>query len=153
MHTPTHKQQMTHVDCAKVYVDVSKLSTQDNVFHGAFANVDIQKGELVEKGLMRRLSDNNNKVFDGMKNPFVFTWSDDMPNYTWATGSGCSGYYNSGLDTQTNTRMVRFCEEDRFEIYAKHDIAAGDELTHTYKSLQWRDTFVPLYEELISGME
>ena len=140
---------MSLVDCSKVYVDVSTFSTPDNYFVGAFSKVDIQKGELVEKGLMRRLSDNNNKVFDGMKNSFVFTWSDEIPNYTWAFPSGCATFYNSGLETQTNTHMIRFFDEDRFEIYASKDIKVGDELTHTYKSLKWRDTFIPLYNELI----
>ena len=139
------------VDCAMVYVAVSGFATPDNQFDGAFAARDIAKGDLVEKGLMRRLSDNENRAFDGMKNPFVFTWSDDLPNHTWAFASGCAAFYNSGLESQTNTRMTRVFEEDRFEIYAVRDIAEGEELTHTYKSLQWRDVFVPLYEELIGG--
>ena len=141
---------MSLVDCSKVYVDVSKLSTIDNNFNGAFAKIDIKEGELVEKGIVRRLSDNDNKVFDGMKNSFVFTWSNDLPNYTWAFASGCATFYNSGLPSQTNTRMVRYFDEDRFEIYATKDIKKGDELTHTYKSLQWRDVFGPLYNELNS---
>ena len=113
---------MTKVDCSKVYVNTSHFSTPDNKFDGAFANVDIKKGELVEKGIMRRLSDNTNKIFDGMKNPFVFTLSDDKPNYTWAFGSGCVTFYNSGLESQTNTHMIRFFDEDRFEIYATKNI-------------------------------
>jgi len=136
---------MTKVDCSKVYVDTSTYSTKDNLFDGAFAKVDIKKGEIVEKGLMRRLSDNQNKSFDGNKNPFVFTWSDDIPNYTWAFASGCASFYNSGLPENTNTQMKRFFEEDRFEIYATKDIKAGDELTHTYKSLEWREVFTPLF--------
>ena len=88
---------MNKVDCSKVYVDTSSFSTPDNYFDGAFAKVDIKKGELVEKGIVRRLSDSNNKSFDGQKNAFVFTWSDDKPNYTWAIGSGCLTFYNSGI--------------------------------------------------------
>jgi len=34
-----------------------------------------------------------------------------------------------------------------FEIYAKNDIVAGDELTHTYKSLKWKNRFKPLYSQ------
>lgn len=135
------------IDCSKVYVAVSGFATPDNQFDGAFAAVDIAKGELVEKGLMRRLPG-----LDGMKNPFVFTWSDDRPNNTWAAGSGCAPFYNSGLESQTNTRMTRYFDEDRFEIHAVRDIVAGEELTHTYKSLQWRDVFVPLYDELVGGV-
>ena len=139
---------MSKVDCSKVFVDTSNFSTIENEFDGVFANVDIKRGELVEKGIVRRLSDNRNKQFDGMNNPFVFTWSDDKPNYTWAFASGCATFYNSGLESETNTNMVRFFDEDRFEIYAKKNIKAGDELTHAYKSLEWRDVFQPLYREL-----
>ena len=67
----------TKIDCSKVFVNTSNFSTPDNNIYGVFAKVNIHKGELVEKGLMRRLSDDNNKVFDGMKNPFVFTWSEN----------------------------------------------------------------------------
>jgi len=140
---------MSKVDCSKVFVRCSTFSTTDNKFDGAFANTDIKLGELVEKGLMRRISDNDNKVFDGMRNPHVFTWSNDIPNHTWAFSSGCGAFYNSGLENQTNTRMDRFFDEDRFEIYATKNIKAGDELTHTYKSLRWRDAFMPLYNDLV----
>ena len=139
---------MTKVDCSKVFIDSSTFSTPDNTINGAFAKVDIKKGELVERGLVHRLSDDTNRVFDGTKNPYVFTWSDNKPNHTWAFTSGCAAFYNSGLESQTNTRMDRFFDEDRFEIYATKDIKKGDELTHTYKSLKWRDVFVPLYAEL-----
>ena len=138
------------IDCSKVYVEDSTFSTKDNKFYGAFANTNINKGELVEKGLMKRLSDENNKCFDGMNNPYVFTWSDNVPNNTWAVGSGCATFYNTGLKEQTNTNMVRFFDEDRFEIYATKDIKKGDELTHTYKSLEWRPAFIPLLKVLKS---
>ena len=138
---------MTKVDCSKVFVDISKLSTPNNRFYGAFAKVNINKGELVEKGIMRRLCDNDN-TFDGMNNEHVFTWSDDIPNKTWAFGSGCSTFYNSGLESQVNTKMIRYYNNDEFEIYASKFINAGDELTHTYKSLSWRDAFSPLYKNL-----
>lgn len=42
--------------------------------------------------------------------------------------------------------MVRFFDEDRFEIYATRDIKAGDELLHTYISLKWRTCFQELNE-------
>ena len=44
--------------------------------------------------------------------------------------------------------MIRFFNEDRFEIYAVKDIKAGEELTHTYKSLQWRECFKPVAKAL-----
>ena len=142
---------MTKVDCSNVYVDTSTFSTQERRFDGAFARINIKSGELVEKGIMRRLSDNENKVFNGSNSPYVFTWSEDIPNHTWAFPSGCAAFYNSGLDADTNTRMVRFMSEDRFEIYAKRDISAGEELTHTYKSLRWREAFSELYTDLIDN--
>ena len=144
---------MSKIDCSKVIVKTSSFSTPNNKFDGAFASTNIKKGELVEKGIMRRLSDNSNPVFDGMKNPYVFTWSDDNPNKTWAFGSGCCSFYNSGLESQTNTHMIRFFDEDRFEIYATKDIKEGDELTHTYKSLKWREVFKPLYSRLTTNDE
>lgn len=135
---------MSKVDCSKVYVNTSTYSTEESIFDGAFAKVNIKKGELVEKGIMRRLSDNNNKLFDGMQNSYVFTWSDDIPNYTWAFGSGCASFYNCESVKKANTKMVRYFEEDRFEIYAVRDIKENEELTHTYKSLKWRKVFEPL---------
>lgn len=135
---------MSKVDCSKVYVNTSTYSTNENVFDGAFAKVNIKKGELVEKGLMRKLSDNNNKLFDGMQNQYVFTWSNDIPNYTWAFASGCLSFYNCESDKKANTKVVRYFEEDRFEIYAVRDIKENEELTHTYKSLKWRKVFEPL---------
>lgn len=135
---------MSKVDCSKVYVNTSTYSTNENIFDGAFARVNIKKGELVEKGLMRKLSDINNKLFDGMQNPYVFTWSNDIPNYTWAFASGCASFYNCESEKKANTKMIRYFEEDKFEIYAVRDIKENEELTHTYKSLKWRKVFEPL---------
>lgn len=134
--------------CDQVYVKESNFSSPGNVFDGAFARRAFKEGELVEKGLMRRLSDKDNRGFDGMKNMYVFTWSDEIPNYTWAAGSGCSPFYNTAKDGTANTRMVRFFDEDRFEIYATRDIAADEEMVHTYKSLGWRTAFKELNELL-----
>ena len=133
------------VDCSKVYVANSLFSTDDNQFYGAFASVNIKKDELIEFGIARRIGDES---FNGMRSPHVFTWSDDNPNTTWAICSGCATFYNTGFEKDTNTRMVRYYNEDRFEIYAKRDINKDEELTHTYKSLQWRDVFKPLFNTL-----
>jgi SET domain-containing protein len=43
--------------------------------------------------------------------------------------------------------MIRYFDEDRFEIYALRDIQAGEELTHTYRSLKWRKVFVEQAKE------
>lgn len=46
------------------------------MFDGAFAAVAIKEGELIEKGVMRRLPEG----FDGNTCPYIFTWSDERPN-------------------------------------------------------------------------
>lgn len=133
----------TLIDCSKVYVKQSTFSNDDTgYFDGAFAAVDIKKGDLVEKGLMRRLPEG----FDGNTCPYIFTWSTERPNKTWGMGSGCAPYYNTCKEGTANTRMDRFFDEDRFEIYATEDIKAGDELLHTYISLKWRTCFAELNE-------
>ena len=101
---------------------------------GAFTNQDIKEGELVEYGLMRRVNT------DGNKNPYIFTWSDDRT--IWAYASGCATFYNTSKNP--NVKMDRFFDEDRFTITALQDIKKGDELMHTYRSLQWRLCFQEL---------
>jgi hypothetical protein len=137
-------ESKSKVYCADVYVKESSYATESNKFDGVFASKAFKSGELIEKGIMRRFA----KDFDGMNNPYVFTWSDDKPNYTWAMGSGCSTFYNTAKPENANTRMVRHFDEDRFEIFAIKDIAEDEELVHTYKSLQWRTVFLNLSEEI-----
>jgi len=124
------------VVCDKVKVMLSPI---EGAGAGAFAAVAIPKGELVEAGIVRRLT-----AVDGNINPYVFTWSDDVPNTTWAVGSGCSTFYNTAPGDACNVKMLRFFADDRFEIYATRDIAAGEELLHEYKSKAWRTCFQPL---------
>lgn len=122
------------VDCSKVFVEPS-----GDKGAGAFAAVAIAAGEVVERGIVRRLPEG----FDGHASPYVFTWSDDRT--VWAIGSGCSTFYNSSTDP--NTEMHRDFANDTFEVLALRDIAAGEELTHTYKSLQWRGCFEDLRDD------
>ena len=123
------------VDCSRVLVKPDPHGGA-----GAFAAVDIPAGGLVERGIVRRLTN-----CDGNENPFVFTWSDATPNTTWATGSGASTFYNTPFGEQAaNTRMTRDFGADSFEIFATRDIAAGDELLHEYKSKAWRACFSDL---------
>ena len=103
---------------------------------GAFAAVDIKAGSLVEMGIVRVLTN-----CDGNENPYVFTWSDAIPNTTWAIGSGCSTFYNTAEESKSNTHMSRNFESNSFEITATKDIKAGDELLHVYKSKDWRKCF------------
>ena len=120
------------IDCSKVFVDASVGGA------GAFAARDIAKGDIVEFGIVRRLPEG----FDGNQSPYVFTWSEDRS--VWAIGSGCSTFYNCSDDP--NTKMSRDYENDRFEIHALRDITEGEELTHVYKSLQWRACFEDIKE-------
>lgn len=126
---------------SKVYVRKDKIKNFTSC-----AKINLKKDELIEKGLVRKLSDNQNKNFDGMNNPYVFTWSDNNPNYTWAFGSGCSTFYNTSLTP--NTYIKRNFDSDSFEIYALRDIQKDEELTHTYKSLAWRSCFKDLNQFL-----
>lgn len=118
------------VDCSKVYVDQSSHGA------GVFAACDIASGEIVERGIVRRLP----ASFDGNDSPHVFTWSDDRT--IWAIGSGCSTFYN--CSETPNTEMLRDFEDDTFEIRALRNISQGEELRHIYKSLSWRTCFSDL---------
>ena len=120
------------VDCSRVVV---KPDAHGGA--GAFAAVDIEAGGLVESGIVRVLTN-----VDGNENPYVFTWSDERPNHTWATGSGCSMFYNTS--ESPNTHMERDFDASSFKITATRDIKQGEELLHTYKSLQWRKCFADL---------
>mmetsp|Transcript_52875 Transcript_52875/g.113325 ORF Transcript_52875/g.113325 Transcript_52875/m.113325 type:complete len:878 (-) Transcript_52875:174-2807(-) len=131
--TPTRQSCRFLIDCSKVHV---RRDTYGGA--GAFAAVAIKKGELVESGIVRRLP------VDGNVCPYVFTWSEDRS--VWASGSGCSVFYNASLDGTENTEMKRYFDEDRFEIFAIRDIAVGDEVTHLYKSIAWRECFKELKE-------
>lgn len=121
-------------------INGSFSNEQTGDFDGAFAAVDIKKDELIEAGVVRRLPDG----FDGNSCPYIFTWSTERPNKTWAMASGCAPYYNTCKEGTSNTRMVRDFEKDDFEIFANEDIKAGDELLHTYISLKWRTCFSDL---------
>lgn len=102
------------------------------------ASNEIKKGQLVEKGLIRRVET------DGNQNPYLFTWSTDRS--VMGFGSGCATFYNTSLEP--NTSMERDFVNDNYTITALRDIKKGEELTHTYKSLQWREAFQDLNETL-----
>jgi hypothetical protein len=138
------EKEHSKVWCPDVIVKTSTFSTDTNKFDGAFARRDFKKGELIEKGIMRRLPPS----FDGNSNPHVFTWSNERPNKVWGMPSGCAFFYNTNNEENSNTLFQRFFDEDKFEVYAKRDIKKGEELTHTYLSLQWRDAFVDINKKL-----
>ena len=124
---------MSLIDCSKVIV-----KNTNTMGLGAFANQNIKRGDLIEKGIVRRIDS------DGHKSPYLFTWSEDRT--VWAFASGCATFYNTSLDP--NTRFVRNYITDTFEIYAIRDIKVGEELTHKYKSLEWRECFQELNKTL-----
>ncbi len=125
------------VDCSRVAVYPDEYGGA-----GAFAACDIAKGELVEKGIVRVLTN-----CDGNENPYVFTWSNEIPNTTWATGSGCSTYYNTADEAKSNTHMERDFANNSFVITASRDIKKGEELLHVYKSKSWRACFKDISEQ------
>ena len=124
---------MSLIDCSKVIV-----KNTNTMGLGAFANQNIKRDDLIEKGVVRRIDT------DGHKSPYLFTWSEDRT--VWAFASGCATFYNTSLDP--NTRFERNYIADTFEIYAQRDIKVGEELTHKYKSLEWRECFQELNKTL-----
>ena len=124
---------MSLVDCSKVIV-----KNTNTMGLGAFINQNIKRGDLIEKGVVRRIDT------DGHKSPYLFSWSEDRT--VWAFASGCATFYNTSLDP--NTRFVRNYIADTFEKYAQIDIKVGEELTHKYKSLEWRECFQELNKTL-----
>ena len=122
---------MDLIDCSNIIVRQT-----DKKGLGAFARNKILKGELVEKGIIRRID------VDGNTNPYLFTWSDNKD--VWGFASGCATFYNTSRSP--NTIVNRYYDEDRFEIYAIQDIDKNEELTHIYKSLEWRKCFSDLRE-------
>ena len=117
------KYEHTEIECSKIAVRKAL-----NKGLGAFAVCDITKNDLVEKGIVRRID------YDGNCSPHLFSWSEDRT--IWAFGSGCTTFYNTSRNP--NTKMIRFYDEDRYEIYALREIKKNEELTHRYKSLEWR---------------
>ena len=119
-----------NVYCNNVYINKSTVCDG----FGAFAGCDFLQGDTIEYGLAKVLTNCN-----GHENPVLFTWSDDIPNKTWASTSGCASYYNTS--SQPNCKIIRDFTNNTFTIIATRDIQAEEELFHTYKSLQWRECF------------
>ncbi|CAK9007745.1 unnamed protein product [Durusdinium trenchii] len=117
------------------WIDCSKVEARPDAWGGVgvYATQRISSGELVERGVVQPLP------VDGNICQYVFTWSEDRS--VWATGSGCSVFYNASLDGSENTSMTRHLEDETFEIFALRDIEKGEELTHLYKSIEWRSCF------------
>ena len=121
------------VDCVNIDVRESKIQ---NAGLGAFAIKNINNGELVEKGIVKLVD------CDGNNNPYLFTWSNNRDK--WAFASGCATFYNSSNDP--NTRIDRDFKNNTFKIIAIKDIKIDDELTHLYKSINWRKCFINQFD-------
>ena len=133
----------TSLTPAASLVDSSRVYVKNDEYGGAgcFASVDMAAGAEVERGIVRVLTN-----CDGNENPYVFTWSDELPNTTWALGSGCSTFYNTTEEGSANTHMIRDFANKSFSIVATRDLKAHDELLHVYKSKKWRTCFKVLNE-------
>ena len=81
-------EEIQTAENSKVYC--CHVGVRDDGFGGdcTFALKDFAEGELVERGLIRRIN------IDGNECPFIFTWSEDRT--VWAFGSGCATFYNTG---------------------------------------------------------
>ena len=116
------------VDCSKVTVKKSKIQ---GAGVGVYASCHISKGDIVERGIARVLTD-----IDGHINPYVFTWSDENPNKTWAIASGCATFYNTCNEENANTIMLRDFERCIWEIVAKKIL---NKETNFYMFIRARD--------------
>ena len=124
---------MSLVESSNVYV-----KDTENKGLGVFSRVDFKAGDVIEKGIARRIDT------DGNNNSYLFTWSEDRSQ--WAFLSGCATFYNTSLTP--NVIVQRDFINDTFTIKAINDIPKNTELTHTYKSLQWRKCFQELNQSL-----
>ena len=119
------------VECSKIEV---KLSPIKNAGLGAFLNTDVVKDEIIEKGVVRIIP------IDGNIYPYCFTWSYDRK--VWGIVSGCATFYNHS--NNPNVRMVRNFIDNTFYMQSLKDIKKGEELTHSYKSIDWRKCFTDI---------
>lgn len=123
------------IKCNHLVLTKSKLCEGN----GVFADKDFLEGDIIESGIARVLTN-----VDGHENPNLFTWSDANPNTKWALLSGYAHFYNALTIDQSNCLVDRNFIENTFKIIAKKKISKGEELTHTYKSLNWRRCFKDL---------
>ena len=118
------------VDCSNVYVTTSTVC--DGL--GAFSKIEFQVDDVIETGISLILNNTN-----GHENPHVFTWSDTIPNTSWAMTSGCATFYNSS--NSPNVKMLRDFTNNTYKFVALRNIKKDEELLHTYKSIRWRKCF------------
>lgn len=124
------RKEMGLQNSSKVYVDYCKYG------YGAFAKQDIKKGEIVETGIMIRMTG-----VDGNNDDHLFTWSDDRT--VWAAGTGCLPFYNH-TSGEANIKKCGDLVNDMMTVIALKDIKKGDELVSPYFSASWRKCFKDL---------
>ena len=130
LYTQEERSVMGLVNCSKVYVAKSQYGL------GVFARNPIKLGEIIETGLMVRLTNT-----DGNENPHLFTWSDDRK--VWASGSGCLPYYNH-TSGEPNMKKIGDLQADTMIVVALRDIEKDEELVSQYYSASWRKCFSDL---------
>ena len=116
----------TEVDCSKVDVRECEFGL------GCFANRDIKKNEVVERGVMTPM-----KGVDGNIHERMFSWSDDKKLF--AVGSGCLPFYNHS--EEPNIIKIGDLENNRMKVVALQDIKKGEEMRNRYISKAWRGCF------------
>jgi SET domain-containing protein len=126
------REKMGLVNCSKVYIGQSKYG------YGVFAKDDYKKGEIIETGIMMRMTNT-----DGNENEHLFTWSDDRT--VWASGSGCLPFYNHASG-EPNIKKIGDLKNDIMTVIAVRDIKKDEELVSKYYSANWRKCFVGVLE-------
>ena len=114
------------VDCSKVYVKNGPLGL------GVYAQFPIEKGEIIEVGIMTPLVD-----VCGEKNVHLHYWGNDKK--TWACSSGCLAFYNHSNNPDAIKKGD--LENNTIVVYALRDIKAGEEIRTKYMSKSWRKCF------------
>jgi len=96
----------------------------------------IKAGSLIEYGIVRRVPVSQNSAAQkGLceESEFVLNWQENAAEGPASSGVTCGGlamfYGVNSKPGSFNTKMVKFIEEDRYEIYAVKDIHVGEELT------------------------
>ena len=107
-------QRMTSMTPNFWQVRCSAVIVRSSTFgDGAFAARDINQGECFEWGLVRRLPPG----FDGNKNEYIFTWSEDRT--VWAMTSGTATFLNTAAPGEANTKVKeRWVFRDVFRVWA-----------------------------------
>lgn len=130
----------------KIYLDQSLIK---NAGRGIFAEVNIRKGEVVERCPIVLIDEE--EVADLRKTElhnYYFMWGDDEKNHKAAICLGFGSLYNHSY--APNAAYKKIHEEKLIEFVAIKDIMKGGEITVNYnygnpedKSKLWIETIPP----------